>query len=95
MSLIVVIKGPVASAGSILYFCNDKGINVPNNAAKIITVKSTSKYASAEKCMTYASSRKSMKAYTYNSSSKKCYVYASVRSVKPDEDSVSGLLSDN
>ena len=62
---------------------------------KIITVKSTAKYASAEKCMTYASSRKSMKAYTYNSSSKKCYVYASVRSVKPDEDSVSGLLSDS
>ena len=62
---------------------------------KIITVKSTSKYASAEKCMSYASSRKSMKAYTYNSSSKKCYVYASVRSVKPDEDSVSGLLSDS
>ena len=45
--------------------------------------------------MAYASSRKSMKAYTYNSSSKKCYVYASVRSVKPDEDSVSGLLSDS
>ncbi|MFL2722343.1 MAG: PAN domain-containing protein [Gammaproteobacteria bacterium] len=62
---------------------------------KIITVKSTAKYASAEKCMTYASSRKSMKAYTYNSSSKKCYVYASIRSVKPDEDSVSGLLSDS
>ena len=62
---------------------------------KIITVKSTSKYASAEKCMAYASTRKSMKAYTYNSSSKKCYVYASVRSVKPDEDSVSGLLSDS
>ena len=62
---------------------------------KIITVKSTSKYASAEKCMAYASSRKSMKAYTYNSSSKKCYVYASVRSVKPAEDSVSGLLTDS
>ena len=62
---------------------------------KIITVKSTLKYASAEKCMTYASTRKNMKAYTYNSSSKKCYVYASVRSVKPDEDSVSGLLSDS
>lgn len=62
---------------------------------KIITVKSTLKYASAEKCMAYASSRKSMKAYTYNSSSKKCYVYASVRSVKPDEDSVSGLLTDS
>ena len=62
---------------------------------KIITVKSTAKYASAEKCMAYASSRKSMKAYTYNSSSKKCYVYASIRSVKPDENSVSGLLSDS
>ena len=62
---------------------------------KIISVRSTAKYASAEKCMTYASSKKSIKAYTYNSSSKKCYVYASIRSVKPDEDSVSGLLSDS
>ena len=62
---------------------------------KIITVKSTSKFASAEKCMAYASTRKSMKASTYNSSSKKCYVYASVRSIKADENSVSGLLSDS
>ena len=33
----MVIKGPVASAGSILYFSNVRGINVPNKAAKIIT----------------------------------------------------------
>ena len=38
MSLIVVIKGPVATAGSTLYFCNVRGINVPNNAANIITI---------------------------------------------------------
>ena len=33
----MVIKGPVASAGSILYFSNVRGINVPNKAAKTIT----------------------------------------------------------
>ncbi len=40
MSLTVVIKGPVAKAGSILYRFNSKGINVPNKLANIITVKS-------------------------------------------------------
>ena len=37
-SFIVVIKGPVAKAGSIRYFSNVRGIKVPNNAAKTITV---------------------------------------------------------
>ena len=37
MSLIVVIKGPVAKAGSILYFSKVRGINVPKSAAKTIT----------------------------------------------------------
>ena len=36
-SFIVVIKGPVANAGSILYFFNVSGMNVPNKAAKTIT----------------------------------------------------------
>ena len=37
MSLIVVINGPVASAGSILYRFKVKGMKVPNIAAKIVT----------------------------------------------------------
>ena len=36
-SFTVVIKGPVAKAGSILYFSKVKGINVPKTAAKTIT----------------------------------------------------------
>ncbi len=36
-SFIVVINGPVARAGSILYLFKVSGINVPNNAAKMIT----------------------------------------------------------
>ena len=37
MSLAVVIKGPVATAGSILNLFNKRGINVPNTEAKMIT----------------------------------------------------------
>ena len=33
----MVIKGPVARAGSILYLSSTKGIKVPKSAAKIIT----------------------------------------------------------
>ncbi len=40
MSLEVVIKGPVANAGSILYLCKISGTQVPNTAAKIITAQS-------------------------------------------------------
>jgi len=35
----VVIKGPVAKAGSILYLCNNKGMSVPKLPAKKITDK--------------------------------------------------------
>jgi hypothetical protein len=36
-SFTVVIKGPVARAGSMLYFSRVRGIKVPNKAAKIMT----------------------------------------------------------
>ena len=36
-SFTVVINGPVAKAGSILYLFKAKGTKVPNQAAKIIT----------------------------------------------------------
>ena len=36
-SFIVVIKGPVANAGSILCFFKVSGINVPKSAANIMT----------------------------------------------------------
>ena len=36
-SLVVVINGPVANAGSILYLFNINGTNVPNNPAYIKT----------------------------------------------------------
>ena len=39
MSFTVVIKGPVAKAGSILNRFNNIGTNVPNIDAKIITAK--------------------------------------------------------
>ena len=32
-----MIKGPVANAGSILYFSKVRGMNVPKSAAKTIT----------------------------------------------------------
>ena len=35
----VVINGPVAKAGSILYLLSSNGISVPNTPAKRITVK--------------------------------------------------------
>jgi len=37
ISLVVVIKGPVANAGSILYLFNNKGTTVPKIPAKKIT----------------------------------------------------------
>ena len=37
ISLIVVINGPVAKAGSILNLCNASGINVPKIEANKIT----------------------------------------------------------
>ena len=37
ISLTVVIKGPVANAGSILYLLSVNGTKVPNNAANTIT----------------------------------------------------------
>ena len=37
MSFIVVIKGPVATAGSILNLFRISGMNVPNTEASIIT----------------------------------------------------------
>ena len=37
MSFTVVIKGPVAKTGSILYFSNVRGTNVPKSNAKTIT----------------------------------------------------------
>ena len=39
-SFTVVINGPVASAGSILFRYKNIGIKVPKRAAKIITVRS-------------------------------------------------------
>jgi hypothetical protein len=40
MSFIVVIKGPVANAGSILYLLSTKGTMVPSMAETTITLKS-------------------------------------------------------
>jgi len=39
MSFTVVMNGPVARAGSILFLLRIKGINVPNIAANIITLR--------------------------------------------------------
>jgi hypothetical protein len=38
MSLVVVINGPVATAGSILSLFSTNGMTVPNKEAKIITI---------------------------------------------------------
>ena len=40
MSLVMLMKGPVASAGSILSFSSVRGTKVPNTEAKITTQKS-------------------------------------------------------
>lgn len=40
MSFAVVTKGPVASAGSMLYLFNTNGTNVPKSAAKVMTESS-------------------------------------------------------
>ena len=37
ISLVVVINGPVANAGSILYLFNIKGMNVPKSPAYVNT----------------------------------------------------------
>jgi hypothetical protein len=40
MSFMVVINGPVASAGSILSLCKNSGINVPKKEAYNMTINS-------------------------------------------------------
>ena len=47
MSLLVVINGPVAIAGSIPRLSKNKGINVPTRPATIITAMSETEIANA------------------------------------------------
>ena len=47
ISLLVVIKGPVAMAGSIPLLCKNKGINVPTIPATIITATKDTDTANA------------------------------------------------
>ena len=61
---------------------------------KIASVKTSSKYASVEKCQNFADSRSKIVAFTYDSKKKKCTLYKSVRSVIKESKSTSGVSSD-
>jgi hypothetical protein len=64
---------------------------------KIYTSKSSSKFASVEKCEAFAESKNAISSdnvagFTYNSKQKKCTLYKKIRSMKSDSKSVSGTL---
>ncbi|MDB4848445.1 hypothetical protein OAH84_01225 [Gammaproteobacteria bacterium] len=58
----------------------------------ISSTRNTSKYASVEKCNAYADTRSKVVAFTYNSKRRQCTLFKSVRGLKEDSVSTSGIL---
>ena len=59
---------------------------------KIASVKTSGKYASFEKCKTYAEKRTGILAFTYDSKKNKCTLFKSIRGIKEDVNSTSGVI---
>tara|TARA_B100001027_G_scaffold35690_1_gene22038 strand:- start:382 stop:660 length:279 start_codon:yes stop_codon:yes gene_type:complete len=59
---------------------------------KIASVKSSGKYASFEKCKSYAEKRTGIKAFTFDSKKNKCTLFKSIRGTKKDINSTSGMI---
>ncbi len=59
---------------------------------KIASVKTSGKYASFEKCKTYAEKRTGIKAFTFDSKKDKCTLFKSIRGIKEDANSTSGMI---
>ena len=59
---------------------------------KIASVKTSGKYASFEKCKSYAEKRTGIKAFTFDSKKNKCTLFKSVRGTKVDINSTSGMI---
>jgi len=59
---------------------------------KIASVKTSGKYASFEKCKSYAEKRTGIKAFTFDSKKDKCTLFKSIRGIKEDINSTSGMI---
>jgi hypothetical protein len=57
---------------------------------KIFAVKTSKKYASVSGCSKIAMSKKSVKGFTFEEDTNKCFLFKSIRSMKEDSSSVSG-----
>ena len=64
-------------------------------SGKISSVKTSSKYTSVEKCMSYATKREGIVAFTFDSKKDKCTIYKTVRSIKEDSSSTSGMIEES
>jgi DNA modification methylase len=62
---------------------------------KIASVKSSPKFASVEKCKSFADSRSKIVGFTYDSNKKKCTLFKSVRSMAEEPGVTSGLANDS
>ena len=61
---------------------------------KIASVKTSGKFASVEKCKNYATKRTGIVAFTFNSKIDKCTLFKSIRSMKKNENSTSGMIEE-
>ena len=59
---------------------------------KIASVKSSGKYTSFDKCKSYAEKRTGIIAFTYDSKKNKCTLFKSIRGIKEDINSTSGVI---
>ena len=64
-------------------------------SGKISSVKTSSKYTSVEKCMSFATKREGIVAFTFDSKKDKCTIYKTVRSIKEDSNSTSGMIEES
>tara|TARA_X000000368_G_scaffold330025_1_gene267090 strand:+ start:152 stop:469 length:318 start_codon:yes stop_codon:yes gene_type:complete len=64
-------------------------------SGKISSVKTSSKYTSVEKCMSFATKREGIVAFTFDSKKDKCTIYKTVRSIKEDSSSTSGMIEES
>ena len=92
MNKILITSALFISGFALSDFDIKEGYSVSGN---ISTIRDTAKYSSVEKCQNYANSRSKVIAFTYNAKKRECTLYKSVRSLKEDSNSTSGLLVKN
>jgi len=86
MSVFLLIPGILSADFEI-----KKGYSIKG---KIGSVKSSGRFDSVEKCQNFAASRSKIVGFTYDSSKNKCTLFKSIRSIKEESGSTSGVIND-